>query len=164
MVANICPASYNVEEMLIIRQKKPRINEYPKDATLRKYQEEIAGLKALLQKKKQRQMRKAGQGSNGEDPDDEGETEDEDEDEDYWLEQQEKSGEREKGHHGTLFLVADEKTCLLKEERRMEDLRRESKARDKIAINVPVSSFLYLNIWRSHMKPRTGLINCPATK
>lgn len=71
-------------------KNKPIINNDLTDTTLRKYQEEIAGLKALLQKKKQRQMRKAGKGRNGKDPDEEGETVDDDEDGDYWLEQQEK--------------------------------------------------------------------------
>ena len=58
MVAAISPADYNYEETLstlryAARAKsiknKPRINEDPKDAMLKQYQEEIARLKALLE-------------------------------------------------------------------------------------------------------------------
>lgn len=58
MVANIGPASYNYEESLTTLRyanraknikNKPRINEDPKDALLRQYQEEIARLKSLLE-------------------------------------------------------------------------------------------------------------------
>lgn len=57
MVANIGPASYNYEESLTTLRyanraknikNKPRINEDPKDALLRQYQEEITRLKQLL--------------------------------------------------------------------------------------------------------------------
>lgn len=58
MVAAISPADYNYEETLstlryAARAKsiknKPRINEDPKDAMLKQYQEEISRLKALLE-------------------------------------------------------------------------------------------------------------------
>lgn len=57
MVANIGPASYNYEETLTTLRyasraknikNKPRINEDPKDALLRQYQEEISRLKEKL--------------------------------------------------------------------------------------------------------------------
>ncbi|XP_065270444.1 kinesin-like protein KIF3B [Emys orbicularis] len=60
MVANIGPASYNVEETLTTLRyanraknikNKPRVNEDPKDALLREFQEEIARLKAQLEKR-----------------------------------------------------------------------------------------------------------------
>jgi len=60
MIANIGPASYNYEETLsTLRyssrakqiQNKPIINEDPKDALLREFQEEIARLKTLLEQK-----------------------------------------------------------------------------------------------------------------
>ncbi|CAB1428266.1 unnamed protein product [Pleuronectes platessa] len=60
MVANIGPASYNMEETLTTLRysnraknikNKPRINEDPKDALLREFQEEIARLKEQLQKR-----------------------------------------------------------------------------------------------------------------
>ncbi|ROL41276.1 Kinesin-like protein KIF3C [Anabarilius grahami] len=60
MVANIGPASYNVEETLTTLRyanraknikNKPRVNEDPKDALLREFQEEIARLKEQLEKR-----------------------------------------------------------------------------------------------------------------
>ncbi|BET00072.1 unnamed protein product [Nesidiocoris tenuis] len=58
MIANIGPASYNYEESLTTLRyanraknikNKPRINEDPKDALLRQYQEEISRLRAMLE-------------------------------------------------------------------------------------------------------------------
>lgn len=75
MVANIGPASYNYDETLTTLRyanraknikNKPRINEDPKDALLRQYQEEISRLKMKLAakgpgiKKKKRLRRKKG--------------------------------------------------------------------------------------------------------
>lgn len=63
MVANIGPASYNYEETLTTLRyanrakhirNKPQINEDPKDALLRSFQQEIARLKASLENKKSR--------------------------------------------------------------------------------------------------------------
>ncbi len=60
MVANIGPAEYNYEETITTLRyanraknikNKPRINEDPKDALLREFQEEIARLKARLDSK-----------------------------------------------------------------------------------------------------------------
>uniref|UniRef100_A0A0K0FJ41 Kinesin-like protein n=1 Tax=Strongyloides venezuelensis TaxID=75913 RepID=A0A0K0FJ41_STRVS len=60
MVANIGPASYNYEETIgTLRyanrakniKNKPRINEDPKDALVREFQEEIARLKSMLEKR-----------------------------------------------------------------------------------------------------------------
>nr|CAD7576999.1 unnamed protein product [Timema californicum] len=60
MVANIGPASYNYDESLTTLRyanraknikNKPRVNEDPKDALLRQYQQEIARLKVLLAEK-----------------------------------------------------------------------------------------------------------------
>lgn len=73
MVANIGPASYNYDETLTTLRyasraknikNKPRINEDPKDALLRQYQEEIGRLKEKLaqkggtQRKKKKSKRK----------------------------------------------------------------------------------------------------------
>lgn len=61
MVAAISPADYNYEEtMSTLRyadrakqiKNKPRINEDPKDALLREYQEEITQLRAMLEQMK----------------------------------------------------------------------------------------------------------------
>ena len=67
MVANIGPASYNYEETLTTLRyanrakhirNKPQINEDPKDALLRSFQQEIARLKASLINKKTKPKRK----------------------------------------------------------------------------------------------------------
>ncbi|XP_031836238.1 kinesin-like protein 68D [Nomia melanderi] len=67
MVANIGPASYNYDETLTTLRyanraknikNKPRINEDPKDALLRQYQEEIGRLKEKLAQKGMVQRRK----------------------------------------------------------------------------------------------------------
>ena len=60
MVANIGPANYNYDETITTLRyanraknikNKPRINEDPKDALLREFQEEIARLKAMINEK-----------------------------------------------------------------------------------------------------------------
>ncbi|KAK2586457.1 hypothetical protein KPH14_010732 [Odynerus spinipes] len=67
MVANIGPASYNYDETLTTLRyanraknikNKPRINEDPKDALLRQYQEEIGRLKEKLAMKSMVQRKK----------------------------------------------------------------------------------------------------------
>ncbi len=83
MVANIGPAGYNYEETITTLRyanraknikNKPRINEDPKDALLREFQEEIARLKAKLgnkerggsggkKRKKHKKAKKDGVGS-----------------------------------------------------------------------------------------------------
>jgi kinesin family protein 3/17 len=58
MIANISPADYNYDETLSTLRyadraknikNKPKINEDPKDALLREYQEEIKRLKEQLE-------------------------------------------------------------------------------------------------------------------
>jgi kinesin family protein 3/17 len=60
MIANFGPASYNFEESLSTLRyanraknikNKPRINEDPKDALLREFQEEIARLRSMVANK-----------------------------------------------------------------------------------------------------------------
>ncbi|CAM1320682.1 KIF3B (predicted), partial [Pycnogonum litorale] len=67
MVANIGPASYNYEESLTTLRyanraknikNKPRVNEDPKDALLRQFQQEIARLKATLANRNSGKKRK----------------------------------------------------------------------------------------------------------
>lgn len=150
MVANIGPASYNVEETLTTLRyanraknikNKPRINEDPKDAVLREFQEEIARLKAQLhkrsgKKKKRRQRRRAGDGSDRDEADD-GETEDDDEERDDWREQQEKLEKERKAIMEDHSLVAEEKLRLAKEkEKKMEDLKREKEAAEMLASKI----------------------------
>ncbi|RVE70293.1 hypothetical protein OJAV_G00062520 [Oryzias javanicus] len=152
MVANIGPASYNVEETLTTLRyanraknikNKPRINEDPKDAMLRTFQEEILRLKEELKKrvgkkKRRKQRRRAGEGNDGEDLE-EGETEDDDEEDkgEYWKEQQEKLERERRAIMEDHSLVAEDKVRLLKEkEKRMEDLRREKEAGEMLAAKV----------------------------
>ncbi|RWS23468.1 hypothetical protein B4U80_02004 [Leptotrombidium deliense] len=63
MIANIGPSNYNYEESLTTLRyanraknikNKPRVNEDPKDALLREFQQEIERLKALLLEKKKK--------------------------------------------------------------------------------------------------------------
>ncbi|KAG9332506.1 hypothetical protein JZ751_014604 [Albula glossodonta] len=110
MVANIGPASYNVEETLTTLRysnraknikNKPRINEDPKDALLREFQEEIARLKEQLEKRSEK------------------------------LEKERKAIMEDHS------LVAEEKLKLLREkEKKMDDLKREREAAEMLAAKV----------------------------
>ncbi|XP_030218654.1 kinesin-like protein KIF3B [Gadus morhua] len=163
MVANIGPACYNVEETLTTLRysnraknirNKPRINEDPKDALLREFQEQIARLKEQLErrsgkKKKRRPGRRAGEGGHEEDLED-GETDDEEEEGeeeeeegeggdqgDYWREQQEKLEGERKAIMEDHSLVAEEKLRLLKEkEKKMEDLKKEKEVGEMLSAKV----------------------------
>lgn len=162
MVANIGPASYNVEETLTTLRysnraknikNKPRVNEDPKDALLREFQEEIARLKEQLEKRSgkrsQSKGRKRRPGESGDelakgDEDDEEEDDgdeqaegDEKEDADYWREQQEKLEKERKAIMEDHSLVAEEKLKLLREkEKKMDDLKREREAGEMLAAKV----------------------------
>ncbi|XP_072533765.1 kinesin-like protein KIF3C [Salminus brasiliensis] len=162
MVATLGPASCCYEETLTTlryasRAKNiknvPRVNEDPKDALLREFQQEIARLKAQLdrrgmlseRKRKRRlmQLKKSEDGGELEkDVDDEadGEEEDEDEDEDdeesmekeaqeYMKEQQENLEREKEAIMDDRSLVAEERQKLLDEkERMMGDLQKEQEA------------------------------------
>ncbi|KFV68363.1 Kinesin-like KIF3B [Dryobates pubescens] len=148
MVANIGPASYNVEETLTTLRyanraknikNKPRVNEDPKDALLREFQEEIARLKAQLEKrsvgKRKRRERRRDGGEEEEDTE-EGEEEGDDKD-DYWREQQEKLEIEKRAIVEDHSLVAEEKMRLLKEkEKKMEDLRRGKEATETLSAKI----------------------------
>ncbi|XP_077466910.1 kinesin-like protein KIF3B [Stigmatopora argus] len=153
MVANIGPASYNVEETLTTLRysnraknikNKPHVNEDPKDALLRKFQEEIARLKSQLDKRtgkknKKRQKRGAGDCSNGNGRGEDSEDDDEGEESkgDYWGEQKDKLERERNAIMEDHSLVAEEKAQLLKEkEKKMEDLKKEQEAGDLLAAKV----------------------------
>ncbi|KAM9752203.1 kinesin-like protein KIF3B [Menidia menidia] len=152
MVANIGPASYNVEETLTTLRyanraknikNKPRVNEDPKDALLREFQEEIARLKEQLERrggKKKRRRQKRGEEGETEEGEEEEEEEEEEEGEDkgdYWREQQEKLETERKAILDDHSLVAEERARLLREkERKMEDLRREKEAGEMLSAKV----------------------------
>ncbi|KAK6308534.1 hypothetical protein J4Q44_G00218050 [Coregonus suidteri] len=157
MVANIGPASYNVEETLTTLRysnraknikNKPRVNEDPKDALLREFQEEIARLKEQLEKRSgKKKKRRRGVGEAGEELEEDTEDGETEEDEgvepadkvgaDYWCEQQEKLETERKAIMEDHSLVAEEKQRLLKEkERKMDALKKEQEAGDMLTAKV----------------------------
>ncbi|NXH47308.1 KIF3B protein, partial [Dicaeum eximium] len=148
MVANIGPASYNVEETLTTLRyanraknikNKPQVNEDPKEALLREFQEEIARLKAQLEKRsigKRKRRERRREGGEEEEDTEEGEDEGDDKD-DYWREQQEKLEIEKKAIVEDHSLVAEEKMRLLKEkEKKMEDLKREKEATEMLSAKI----------------------------
>ncbi|XP_042318310.1 kinesin-like protein KIF3B [Sceloporus undulatus] len=156
MVANIGPASYNVDETLTTLRyanraknikNKPRVNEDPKDALLREFQEEIARLKAQLERrsvgkrKKKDQRREGGVGAGDEEEEEDEDGEDGEEErgnkDDYWKEQQERLEVEKRAILEDHSLVAEEKMRLLKEkEKKMEDLKREKEAAEKLGAKI----------------------------
>ncbi|XP_016344926.1 kinesin-like protein KIF3C [Sinocyclocheilus anshuiensis] len=151
MVATLGPASYNYEETLTTLRyanraknikNKPRVNEDPKDALLREFQEEIARLKAQLdkrgmltkRKRRSRRLRKIGDGGEVEEDDVEDEEEEENvekEAQEYMKEQQEKLEREKEAIRDDHSLVAEEKQRLLEEkERMMRHLKKEQEATD----------------------------------
>ncbi|XP_038867266.1 kinesin-like protein KIF3B [Salvelinus namaycush] len=154
MVANIGPASYNVEETLTTLRysnraknikNKPRVNEDPKDALLREFQEEIARLKEQLEKRSGKKKRGVGEaGDELEEDTEDGETEEDDGVEpfdkvgaDYWRVQQEKLERERKAIMEDHSLVAEEKQRLLKEkERKMDALKKEQEAGEMLTAKV----------------------------
>ncbi|XP_067873914.1 kinesin-like protein KIF3C isoform X2 [Heterodontus francisci] len=149
MVATIGPTSSNYEESLTTLRyasrtknikNKPRINEDPKDALLREFQEEIARLKTqlerrgMLSKKRRKSQRKI---ILEEEIMDEGEeTEDNiEKDMENYLKEQKETLEKEKvAIQDDHNLVAEEKQKLLEEkEKMMEDLKKEQEATEQLA-------------------------------
>ncbi|XP_065112473.1 kinesin-like protein KIF3C [Paramisgurnus dabryanus] len=150
MVATLGPASYNYEETLTTLRyanraknikNKPRVNEDPKDALLREFQEEIARLKAQLdkrgmltrRKRRSRRLRKIGDGDEEEvDGDEESEDDEESvekEAQEYMKEQQETLEREKEAIRDDHSLVAEEKQRLLEEkERMMRHLKKEQEA------------------------------------
>ncbi|XP_059177349.1 kinesin-like protein KIF3B [Physella acuta] len=156
MVANIGPASYNYDETLTTLRyanraknikNKPIINEDPKDALLREFQEEIMRLKSQLEgkggpkrKKKRRSKRtREGQVIEG-DEDDEGDEEEEsteDESDVYMREQQAKLEQEKEEILSNQTLIAEEKEKLLNELGEKENrLQQEREQRDVLATKI----------------------------
>ncbi|XP_032897225.1 kinesin-like protein KIF3B isoform X2 [Amblyraja radiata] len=152
MVANIGPASYNCEETLTTLRyanraknikNKPRVNEDPKDALLREFQEEIARLKAQLEKRgvgKRKKKNRRRQGGEGEEDIEDDDGEDEEgikNDPEYWKAQQEKLEMEKRAIFDDHSLVAEEKQKLLHEkEKKMGDVRREREASEALATKI----------------------------
>ncbi|BFZ03932.1 hypothetical protein BsWGS_06970 [Bradybaena similaris] len=154
MVANIGPASYNYDETLTTLRyanraknikNKPVINEDPKDALLREFQEEIMRLKAQLQGKggpKKRRKKKTRRTRDGQvidgDSNEEGEdTNDEDEADVYMKEQQARLEQEKEAILSNQSLIAEEKEKLLGELTDKESrLVQEKEQRDLLATKI----------------------------
>jgi kinesin family protein 3/17 len=170
MVANLGPASYNYEETVTTLRfanraknikNKPRINEDPKDALLREFQQEIARLKAQInepsEKKGPRRRKKITknepsdqssdrriEGVNGsgdaieEGDDSEGDNEsEEDEEEASMKEIAEKLATEKELLESDTTMIAEEKEELLVEVRRKEAmLIRERAEKDKMVAKI----------------------------
>jgi len=170
MVANLGPASYNYEESVTTLRfanraknikNKPRINEDPKDALLREFQQEIARLKAQIKapsnkkskKKKENRHKKESTESMSDKIEDvqesaenaEGEGSEEEEDYESEYEEEESSikekvaklaTEKELLENDTT-MIADEKNRLLDEMRRKEAmLAREKAEKEKMVAKI----------------------------
>ncbi|CAO2604044.1 Kinesin-like protein KIF3C [Lemmus lemmus] len=161
MVATLGPASHSYDESLSTLRfanraknikNKPRVNEDPKDTLLREFQEEIARLKAQLEKKGmlgKRPRRKSSQGQVieawvAEEEDDNNnnhrppqpilESALEKNMENYLQEQKERLEEEKAAIQDDRSLVSEEKQKLLEEKEKMlEDLQREQQATELLA-------------------------------
>ncbi|XP_075703559.1 kinesin-like protein KIF3C isoform X2 [Rhinoderma darwinii] len=155
MVATLGPASHHYDETLSTLRfanraknikNKPRINEDPKETLLREFQEEIARLKAQLEKrgmlsKKRRRNSRRKKSVDGDNiPEMEAE---EDNDENlieknvgnYLKEQAERLEQEKAAIQDDHSLLAEEKLKLIEEkEQMMEDLTKEQKATELLAV------------------------------
>ncbi|KAK6110788.1 Kinesin motor domain family protein [Brugia pahangi] len=140
MVANIGPASYNYEETLSTlryanRAKKinnqPRINEDPKDALLREFQDEITRLREILEERAVKKKKKVCVG---------GKSESDDEaipSEEYLNEQQKRLEDERQTIISNSNIIAEEKRKILADlEERVEQLEREREAQTAIAAKI----------------------------
>ncbi|XP_071851359.1 kinesin-II 95 kDa subunit-like [Apostichopus japonicus] len=152
MVANVGPASYNFDETVTTLRyanraknikNKPKINEDPKDALLREFQDEISRLKQQLAvkgdggsggKRKKRRGRKKANGEVGSDGEivDSDEEEDED-DEEMYKEAQQKLEQEKQAILANQNMIAEEKQRLVQEVlSRQDQIRKQQEARDAL--------------------------------
>ena len=173
MVANLGPASYNYEESVTTLRfanraknikNKPRINEDPKDALLREFQQEIARLKAQIktpgEKKERRKKEKKPKkevadkpgidriedmdasvghvnGADSEEPEMESDEDEEEEDDTSMKEIAEKLATEKELLESDTTMIAEEKEKLLVEMRRKEAmLVREKAQKDKMVAKI----------------------------
>ncbi|XP_068136023.1 kinesin-like protein KIF3C isoform X2 [Hyperolius riggenbachi] len=155
MVATLGPASHHYDETLSTLRfanraknikNKPKINEDPKDTLLREFQEEIARLKAQLEKrgmlsKKRRRNSRRKKSVDGEGiPDTEAEEENDDNlieknIGNYLKEQAERLMQEKAAIQEDHSLLEEEKMKLIEEkEKMMEDLTKEQKATEMLAV------------------------------
>ncbi|RDD42004.1 Kinesin-II 95 kDa subunit [Trichoplax sp. H2] len=157
MVTNIGPADYNFDETITTLRyanraknikNKPHINEDPKDALLRQFQEEISRLKSALENKgkvpgKKRSRRRKGEQHEFGSDDDEDENEDDEEDEEdieNSIEQEKQKIEEEKqALIANESMLAEEKERVLAEiEVRATELSKQKKERDALSSKIKV--------------------------
>ncbi|XP_037070963.1 kinesin-like protein KIF3B [Pollicipes pollicipes] len=150
MVANLGPAAYNYDETLTTLRyanraknikNKPKVNEDPKDALLREFQDEIGKLKAQLQARsaggrsssgsRRRQRAAAAAAAVSADAESEPSAEE-------YLQQQRSQMEQERqAIVGDQSLIAEDKERLLEEMRKKEEqLERERRAQEDLATRI----------------------------
>ncbi|KAL7636199.1 UNVERIFIED_CONTAM: hypothetical protein RMT77_012956 [Armadillidium vulgare] len=137
MVANIGPASYNYDETLTTLRyanraknikNKPKINEDPKDAILREYQQEIARLKAQLTQRTGKKKKKKKKDENEEE-----EVEEDGIDEDEIIQQQKTLEEEKNRILNNQHIIEEEKEKLLEEVKKKEvELEMSKGEQDKL--------------------------------
>ncbi|XP_063957114.1 kinesin-II 95 kDa subunit [Lytechinus pictus] len=149
MVANMGPASYNFDETITTLRyanraknikNKPKINEDPKDALLREFQEEIQRLKQALDKKgpgggrKKRKRRKPGEEGGDDDIEDETEEEgDEMDEEEMYKESQRKLEEEKERIMANQSMIAEEKQKLLSEvQSRQQEIKKQHQQKEML--------------------------------
>ena len=146
MVANIGPASYNYDETLSTLRyasrakqikNKPKINEDPKDALLREYQEEIARLKAHLVEKGGGVIKTRRNPITGEMEEYEDEGDDAQAAEEFEREQEEKLESEKNAIMNDASLIASERERLLAEiEARKEKLAKEQEQSQQLSAKI----------------------------
>ncbi|XP_062508897.1 kinesin-II 95 kDa subunit-like isoform X2 [Corticium candelabrum] len=146
MVATIGPADYNYEETLTTLRyanraknikNKPKINEDPKDALLREFQEEIARLKSHLSNKGKKSKRRGHRGASAGNSEDAGGDEEE-QDPGQSLKEQEAQLESEKqALLQNENIVAEERDKLVGElQQKQKLLQKKQEARDSLASKI----------------------------
>lgn len=144
MVATLGPAPQHYDETLTTLRyanraknihNQPRVNEDPKDALLREFQQEIARLRSQLNHRKWRnKQKKDGESWDRDEEDTAGEEDYEEKEGEDYVKQEEQRLEMEKeAIRGDRFLLAEEKQRLLGEkERMMGVLRKEQEATEQL--------------------------------
>ncbi|VBB25406.1 unnamed protein product [Acanthocheilonema viteae] len=140
MVANIGPSLYNYEETLSTlryanRAKKinnrPRINEDPKDALLREFQDEITRLREILEKRAVKKEKKVYVGRKRENNDEDVLTEE------YLNEEQKRLEDEKQTIISNSKIIAEEKRKILADlEERADQLEKEREAQITVAAKI----------------------------
>ncbi|CAG0885983.1 unnamed protein product [Cyprideis torosa] len=146
MVANVGPADYNMDETVTTLRyasrakeikNKPRINEDPKDALLREFQEEISRLKAALasrgsgKKGAKRSRRPSRRRGEGKEEGGDGEVEEEGLTEEEWREQQRALEAEKESILNDKNLIAEERDRLLEAAKQKEEQLRANREKKR---------------------------------